>query len=726
MSKFGGLFDDDSDDGAPPPPVAVPKPPQGGNLEPPQPDTEEGTTPSESQPQAEESVVEQQAIPAAVAQPPVVPTLPIASTPAQTPQVVPDSVRSVASSIAPSVVAAQAPLAFNPAASMPVLPSNPAPVTQADPLAASLPVMPAAVVDAAALDNLAKQNSEIQTLQKTTADTLQTTTSDIDGKLSELMKQMEHLTVLNTPVPTEDVEIPDLKSFPSFKVSDSMQEIKEDFEGRQKSWCDERNRVLEDANKLDSEEKERDSQVLQKHNSEQIQQLRREKDDLRKELEAVQTQLAGAESDLQQAVARDAQEIADFKKSFNVMMQQQADEIEELKKSLKEQTERTEQLQVFLSTKKQQADERLTKIQEQDLLCQSLRVEKADFETRFIMTSKSLDTSKLQLDEMRAQLKTMCDEKAALSQSLDDASQAKYIYVNELRKRHDEHLDMMAAKYQEREAYYVSEYASKEKSMREDLLKFSSALKKTSEEMLGRFRSEYAKELKEQSDSFYTQAKAMKAKHKAAIIDADVAREQLRQDSKKKIQDLEERMASREETLHKQHGKELDEARKRFDKAQETSDKRLSDTVRDLRNEMSAKATAAKQQETKALQTAHLEAKTKLAEMETQHRIKTTHMDKKSAEDKEQLMAMFSRELGKIGEEHRKAERELERLHRDREGELEKRLKLLNTTSEATTASVAHAAESARLKDDLVGKWDKHRQALRDRHESVKRTIEEN
>eukprot|EP01059_Diplonema_ambulator_P036574 TRINITY_DN9163_c1_g3_i2.p1 TRINITY_DN9163_c1_g3~~TRINITY_DN9163_c1_g3_i2.p1 ORF type:complete len:712 (+),score=306.06 TRINITY_DN9163_c1_g3_i2:288-2423(+) len=709
MSKFNGLFDDDSDDGAPLPAVKVPRPPVGNDLE-----------------QKVEEGQEQEG-----QQPPAVPTIPVPQPQVYQQPAVPNSVRSVASSVPPSATTAPAPGGFNPAASMPLFPSQSSPTLSQDvTFAASMPSLP--TIDPSVLEAFTREagadlkviNEKVQKAQEESSAALQTTSSEIQAKLAELMTQLMVITDQTTPPPVEVIDVPDVSTYPSFKVTDRMQDIKEDFEERHKKWAEEKKAVIDDADRLDSDERERDINLIQKHNNEQIQQLRREKDELRKQLEAVQTQLAGAESDLQQAVARDAQEIADFKKSFNAMMQQQAEEIDELKKSLKDQTERTEQLQVLLSTKKQQADERQTKIQEMDLQLQGLRVEKADFETRFIMTSKSLDTARIQVDEMREELKRMCDEKATLSQALDDTQEAKHNYVKELRKRHDEHLDMLAAKYQERENYYVTEYVSKEKAMRADMLKYAGTLRKHSEEVLGKMRSDYAKEVKEQNENFYAQAKEMKAKHKTAMVDAELAKEKIRNEGKKKVQELEDRMEQREEQLRKQHAGELEEARKRFDRAAEAADKRLSETVKDLRNEMSAKLTAAKQQEIKLVQQTQLEAKTKLAELESQHRIKETHMEKRMSDDKEQLMAMFSRELTKIGEEHRKAERDLERMHRDREAELEKRLKLVGHTADSTAASVAAAVESAKMKEDLVGKWDKHRQALRDRHETAMKKIE--
>eukprot|EP00662_Eupelagonemidae_sp_cell21_P026855 gene26855-41757_t len=68
-----------------------------------------------------------------------------------------------------------------------------------------------------------------------------------------------------------------------------------------------------------------------------------------------------------------------------------------------------------------------------------------------------------------------------------------------------------------------------------------------------------------------------------------------------------------------------------------------------------------KQELAKAQSQHQLDLKARTAELETHHRVREAQQEKRHADDRQQLMDSFQRELAKIGDEHRRAERELER-----------------------------------------------------------------
>lgn len=132
-----------------------------------------------------------------------------------------------------------------------------------------------------------------------------------------------------------------------------------------------------------------------------------------------------------------------------------------------------------------------------------------------------------------------------------------------------------------------------------------------------------------------------------------------------------------------------------------------------------------KQELAKAQSQHQLDLKARTAELETHHRVREAQQGKRHADDRQQLMDSFQRELGKIGEEHRKAERELERVHRERETELQRKVRTMVDYSAEKADHAADGAANDKLKEDFLGRWEQHRASLRTRHESVRRTISE-
>ena len=281
----------------------------------------------------------------------------------------------------------------------------------------------------------------------------------------------------------------------------------------------------------------------------------------------------------------------------------------------------------------------------------------------------------------------MSAEKVTMAERMETLMKAKYDYMSVFATQHNEHVTSLQQKYEEREQFLAKEYATREAGLRAALLKFSENLQKAAEDQFGGQKKTYFK-LEQQ----------MKTQHEVELARAEKDRK-----------DLEAKLRKEMKALSDEKENELKE----------------------VRQELEKDIAKLKQDKERTLQAAHMEAKSKLAEMEKQHRIKNTNMEKKAAEDKEQLTVMFSRELTKIGDEHRKAERDLEKHHRDRESELEKHIKYMKievqgapVSSAQTTASSAGSTQGGDVADEFMDKWDKRRQNMRERHEIAKKSLQ--
>ncbi|KAJ9465778.1 hypothetical protein DIPPA_19192 [Diplonema papillatum] len=748
--KFSALFDDSDDDAPRPvPPVVVPKPPETGLLP-----TKETVPAGANDDKASAPPPAMAVSPVAMGQ------QSLASLPAGQSGLIPDSARSHAS-IATSVAYSQQPQQYQPngSASTASL-HNPQPVfTGSVASAGGSPTSPPVVIgqpsqpqqqqqqqqppqqpfagyaspgqpaglSEADAQKLARLSTSVDGLSQGLTAGLDATAAEIKRQLDQTVQTvLDRIGAIDIPAPAPlPLEIPAIQDFPSFKNFAAAAEAKKGYDERtQASWNEQLEGVRQDVVNLNLTEKERDNVRIQQHSTEQIEQLRTEKNELRKLYEVSQSELAKSQEELQKRVARENTEMQQFKTSFNEMMKAQSEEMEQLRKAFQDEQERAEQLHSELSTKTQLANKRQSQIQEMELELSALKVEKSSLESRLAMTSSQYDIAQTQLVDLRDQLAKMDHEKEEMTEFLDATVKAKYDYADGLRKRHDDHLTVVCARFEERERFLTNEYVTKEAALRTDLLQFADQCKRTAEEMLGRFRTECTRETQRLTDLFHSQAKEMKQKHKTDLADLSAQKDQMRKEYRAKLKEVEDRHVKRDEEQRRAHDKDTEEARKRLDRAVESADKRFNDATSDLRKEMAAKGTAAKQEMTKAVQQAQLEGKQRLAELEAQHRIKVSHLEKQRADDKEQLMAMFSRELSKIGEEHRKAERELEKLHRDREAELDKRVKLFASSSESTQQDTKQAVETSKMKDDFMGKWESQRQQLRDRHATVKKSLD--
>ena len=277
-------------------------------------------------------------------------------------------------------------------------------------------------------------------------------------------------------------------------------------------------------------------------------------------------------------------------------------------------------------------------------------------------------------------------DRTELCARLEEVVKDKYDYMSESAKRHNSHISSLQQKYEEREHYMTSQMTTREAGMRDSMVKFSEHLQKLSEDYLGRQKTTY---------------------HKLQI--------QTNEEHKKALADMREERR----LLEEQHRVEIGSLNKAMEETRKTGERHCEEVRKDL-NEKLAQL---RQEKERALQASLLEAKSRAAEVEKQHRIRETNAEKKAADDKEQLMTMFSRELTKISDEHRKAERDLERHHRERQADLEKHVKYskLETAADVKRPAAAPAAETG--KDEFMDKFDKHRQNLRERHEQAKKSL---
>ena len=477
-------------------------------------------------------------------------------------------------------------------------------------------------------------------------------------------------------------------------------------------------------------EKERDSQVVGKLHSEQITQLRKEKDSLREKIDDVQLQLDQRETDLADLITKGTSEMQTFKQSFNEIIQTQQTELDQVRSELKDEQNRVDSLQQLLSSKSDLASNRLKCLQEADIEVNSLRVEKGELETKTRIANQQLDSSRAEGVQLTSKVLLLEKEKAILGDQLDEVTAAKYSYIATLRTQHDSYTTGLRKHYDERENYFIKQYTSRESNLRDELTKFAADLRVNSEDTQARLKAHWEGALKEQTEQSNKSAKSTKRKHKEALADKDQAMETLKKKhqknedaAKKKLDDTEDKFRSTIDELKQKHEKENDTWRGKLDNEVANSDKKVKTVRQELQQEMLTKATAAKQELVKGISQAQLEGKAKLAELETQHRLREAQLEKKSGDSKDQLMELFKRELQKIGDEHRSAERELERMHRERESEFEKRIRLLSSRTENRANEVAATEDSVKLKEDFLGKWESQRQSLRDRHDTVKKSF---
>eukprot|EP00755_Sulcionema_specki_P021951 Sspe_Gene.75327::Locus_47072_Transcript_1_1_Confidence_1.000_Length_1062::g.75327::m.75327 len=137
------------------------------------------------------------------------------------------------------------------------------------------------------------------------------------------------------------------------------------------------------------------------------------------------------------------------------------------------------------------------------------------------MKASQLEATRVHLQQYQEQLKQMDDVKAKLHSMVDELVQSKQDYAIELRKRHDETLDALRVKFEQREAFFMTDYATKEQRMREDFLQFTQSLQTTLEAMLGGFRDQWEADSKTRAAEHTAELQRLTNKHKAEMKKKD-------------------------------------------------------------------------------------------------------------------------------------------------------------------------------------------------------------
>eukprot|EP01062_Namystynia_karyoxenos_P012891 TRINITY_DN14642_c1_g3_i2.p2 TRINITY_DN14642_c1_g3~~TRINITY_DN14642_c1_g3_i2.p2 ORF type:complete len:745 (+),score=328.92 TRINITY_DN14642_c1_g3_i2:91-2325(+) len=735
-SRFGSLFEDsDEDSGARPPPVVVPKPPPG----PPVDDSPVVPAVVPPPPAAQQQPAQQQPTPPASARSgkgdsargSSAPGTPLSSSPrppaqvaaapapGPAPQAPPPQVQPAAATTAEAPPAAPPPQPAPP----PATPTAPAPVPAQAPAAQPPPQ---------------QQQPPQQRQQRQRHFDAQSTASTDDTSVAQQRDEGrprgEPAAVAAAADPTPEKlpeTFPDLGVFPAFAVVAPA--------SREKAWADERERADNEAVRKELEERNRDSEVVQKLNCEQITALRREKDALRADIDTLQAQLSQREAELQQQHAREAHEMTEFKASFKKIMMQQSQQIEQLTAALREEHTKVESLTAIVNAKGDLIASRDRELQDAQLSLAGLGVEKGALEARLSMTHNQLDAAKSQIADLRRQLGESEEARNQLTLRCDDMLLQKDTHCAELRQKHDEHLDLMRQKFEQREAAFTTEYARQEQRLREDFLKFSEQLQQATEGMLGRFREEWRRDNEQRAEEHAAEIKRLGKAHRKELQRRDeevtaAKQDYLERDAELRrwLKDQEAALAKREQSMRDAHAADRKQWGDHLEKEVQILDKRLKEAQGEVDRlvcqrdkDIAERIATLKQELAKTHAQSALDLKARTAELETHHRVREAQQEKRNAEERGQLMEMFKGELIRIGEEHRRAERELERLHRDNQQELQRRAKIITDTSKDGADRAADQEAGSKFRDELLGKFEHHRQSMRERHDSVRRSISE-
>jgi len=170
-------------------------------------------------------------------------------------------------------------------------------------------------------------------------------------------------------------------------------------------------------------------------------------------------------------------------------------------------------------------------------------------------------------------------------------------------------------------------------------------------------------------------------------------------------------------------GEHLEKEVKSLDKRLKEAQSEVDRLVTQRDTQIADRLLSMKQELAKANSQHSLDLKSRTAELETHHRVRESQQEKRAAEEKSQLMEMFKGELLRIGEEHRRAERELERMHRDRETELQRRAKVTTEANREQAEALETRETGAQLKDNLLGRFEQHRQSLLERHNTMRKSF---
>jgi len=113
------------------------------------------------------------------------------------------------------------------------------------------------------------------------------------------------------------------------------------------------------------------------------------------------------------------------------------------------------------------------------------------------------------------------------------------------------------------------------------------------------------------------------------------------------------------------------------------------------------------------------------AEIRATFEIQVENIDKKASEARQAQLVEYQRELTRLAEHHRQMERELEKLHREKEKEMASRYRLAGGQMSDAMSEMRASAERAEGKDEITRKLDAAAEARRERSESFRKQLQE-
>eukprot|EP00759_Apiculatamorpha_spiralis_P024286 PhF_6_TR27869/c0_g1_i2/m.40763 len=113
------------------------------------------------------------------------------------------------------------------------------------------------------------------------------------------------------------------------------------------------------------------------------------------------------------------------------------------------------------------------------------------------------------------------------------------------------------------------------------------------------------------------------------------------------------------------------------------------------------------------------------AEIRATYELQLENIDKKGQEARQAQMVEYQKELTKLAEHHRQMERDLEKLHREKEREMASRYRIAGNQMMDTTQDIQAASERQSTLDDVQAKLDKAAQLRRERADTLKKQISE-